>query len=73
MDDNNKLGDEKVEFETLRQLLRKIPKSVSTVPTYTPHSFIESFVLYDSGATQRLYIFGMDDSGTGKWYYVALT
>jgi hypothetical protein len=48
--------------------LRKVKRPVSTAPTHTPQTFVEQFVVYESGATRRLYIY----VGTA-WRYVALT
>lgn len=45
----------------------KTQESVSTVPTYTPKSFLEQFKIYDDGTNQRLYVY-LD----GTWKYVNL-
>ena len=56
------------ELEPLYHLLRSLKRTVSTVPTNTPHSLLEQLVFYESGTTYRLYVY-FDDT----WRYVVLT
>lgn len=51
----------------LKKLRAPIPH-ITAVPTDTPKNFIDSFRLYDSGGTRRLYVFI-----NATWRYVALT
>jgi hypothetical protein len=50
--------------------LRAVKIPVSTAPTYTPANLIEQFVLYESGATRRLYVWYGNASG---WHYFTAT
>ena len=62
--------DLKKSFELLKNNFNednKTQESISTVPTYTPKSFLKQFVLYDDGVDQRLYVY-LD----GIWKYVTL-
>lgn len=45
-----------------------VKKHTSTVPTHSPKNFYEQIVLYESGATIRLYIWV-----NSTWRYIALT
>lgn len=59
---------EKEENVDLIHALRKKKRPVSAVPTYVPRNLIEQFVLYENGATRRLYVWV-----EGTWRYAALT
>lgn len=59
---------EKKQFEPILETIRRIKQPVSTAPTVTPRNFIEQFVVYENGATVRIYIYVGD-----TWRYVALT
>lgn len=48
-------------------------KTVSATPTWVPVIFAEQFAFYENGGTRRLYVYGVDQNGTGTWRYVALT
>jgi len=56
------------DFSALLEELKTVRRAVSATPTYTPKNFLEQFVLYESGATRRLYIYV-----NRSWRYVALT
>lgn len=56
------------QFPALLTALRVIKQPVSTVPTYIPKSFLEQIVIYENGATYRLYVYV-----NRTWRYTALT
>jgi len=56
------------EYQALLQNLRKIKKTISGVPTFTPRSFFDQFQIYVNGSTRRLYVYA-----DGSWRYVTLT
>tara|TARA_B100000508_G_C11460132_1_gene278814 strand:- start:2271 stop:2555 length:285 start_codon:yes stop_codon:yes gene_type:complete len=62
--------DERPEFDlsALVNELKEVRRPVDAVPTYTPKNFLQQFVLYESGATRRLYVYM-----NGGWYYETLT
>lgn len=63
--------DLKKSFELLKNNFNRdnrTQESISTVPTYTPKSFLEQFVLYDDDTDQRLYVYV-----NGSWKYVNLS
>ncbi len=70
----NELGGEQVFsndlsfIKTSLFISNKIKKHTSTAPTYNPKNFNEQIVLYEDGATIRLYLWV-----NGTWRYVALT
>lgn len=55
-------------FLPLLALLRVVKRPVATAPTYTPKNLLEQFVIYENGATRRLYVHVGD-----TWRYTALT
>lgn len=50
--------------------LERVIKEVSSIPTYTPKTFTEQFVIYKSGATIRAYFYLTSDK---SWRYATLT
>lgn len=67
---NNTEFDFRESFELLKNNFNRDNRpqqSISTIPTYTPKSFLEQFVLYDDATNQRLYVY-MD----GTWKYITL-
>lgn len=59
---------DKFDFSAMLEQLKTIKRPVATAPTFTPKNFLEQFVLYESGATRRLYVYI-----NRTWRYVALT
>ena len=60
------IGDSRIDLFDLFGLL----KTVSSVPTHTPRTFQEQFVIYVSGVTYRLYWY---DINANAWHYVTAT
>lgn len=50
--------------------LRRGFRRVTSVPTDAPKDYYESIVIYNSGATYRLYVY---DEVSGSWRYASLT
>lgn len=48
-------------------------RRVSVAPAWYPINFVQQFAFYENAGTRRLYIYGVDQDGTGAWRYVALT
>ena len=46
------------------------PYTAAVVPTWVPKTFRDSFAIYKSGATLRLYIY---DVNNATWHYATLT
>jgi hypothetical protein len=63
-------SDEKQEFDLqpLIEELKSVRRPVDSVPTFTPKNFLQQFVLYENGGTNRLYVYM-----NGGWHYVTLT
>ena len=68
--DQQQQQDSRPEFDlsALTEELKSVRRPVSAVPTYVPKNFLQQFVLYESGATRRLYVYM-----NGGWYYASLT
>jgi hypothetical protein len=64
---------QQVEFEAYAPIiaaLRAVKVPVAAAPAYTPTNLMEQFVLYENGATRRLYVwFGT----TAGWRYFTAT
>lgn len=58
----------KTDFDRFLKQLQTPLRPTSVAPTYTPQNFLEQFVLYESGATRRLYTWV-----AGTWRYATLT
>ncbi len=60
----------KIRKEERTEQIRQGFRIVSAVPTKAPRNYYESIVIYNSGATYRLYVYV---ETTGLWKYSALT
>ena len=60
----------KIPKEERLEDIRQNFKVVDTVPTKTPRTQAESIVIYNSGATYRLYVYV---ETTGTWKYTTLS
>ena len=56
------------DYIAILQTLRSTAKFLTSAPTFTPKSFVESIQFFDDGADFRLYLYV-----NGTWRYVALT
>lgn len=63
------LGQFKTEdFLVILRKLQSPAKYITSAPTDTPKSFVDSFRFYDTGGVRRLYVFI-----NASWRYVTLT
>lgn len=67
-DTSNTLPFKLEDYIAILQTLRSTIKHITTAPTFTPKSFVESFQFFDDGVNFRLYIYI-----NSTWRYVALT
>lgn len=51
------LGITLEDFTPFLEILRRVKQHGSSVPTYTPKSFLEQFYLYENGTDRRLYVY----------------
>lgn len=65
---DNNLGFKIEDYIAILQILRAPAKFLTSAPTYTPKSFVESIQFFDDGVDFRLYLYI-----NGTWRYVALT
>ncbi len=56
------------EFQPIISKLRMPRRHLTTAPTFTPKTFIDSIQFYDDGTNRRVYLYI-----NGTWRYVALT
>ena len=56
------------EYQSVIEALRRPRRHLTSAPSFTPKSFLDSFQLYDDGTNRRLYVYV-----NGTWRYSTLT